>query len=185
MITNKNEDKSINFLQPVGTSESVVYTSFNWLTTIGKYLLICVQIVALGAFAFRLVMDGRNNDLSTSINKQVEVLENDTWKKNAIKYENLQSLLGDIKVIKEEQIINSSKISEILNAIPLTLNAESISFSNGRVSISITTTDFSALKNYEDALKNNEYYSDVRFDITKQGDGLDVSVSFVINQDIE
>ena len=124
MITGKKEDKSINFLQPVGTTDSVVYTSFNWLTTIGKTLLMIVQGVVLVVFALRLVMDGRNNDLTSDINAQVKVLENETWKKNAIKYENLQGLIGDIKLVQEEQILYSSIISEILNSIPLTLEVE-------------------------------------------------------------
>lgn len=185
MIPGKKEDKSINFLQPVGSTDSVAYTSFNWLTSIGKTLLMIVQGVVLVVFALRLVMDGKNNDLTSDINAQVKVLENDTWKKNAIKYENLQELIGDIKLVREEQMLYSSLISEILNSIPLTLEMENISFNNGRVSISINTTDFKALKDYEDALKNNEYYSDVRFNITKQGDGLQVSVSFAVEQKVD
>jgi len=185
MITGKKEDKSINFLQPVGASESVVFTSVNWLATIGKNLLLIVQIVVLVVFALRIVMDGRNNDLTSKINSQVGILENDTWKKNAIKYENLQNLMGDIKVIGEKQDLNSNLISEILSAIPLTLNLENISFTNGRVSLSLKTTDFKALKNYEDALKNNTYYTDVKFNIAKTGDELEVAVSFNIKEGIK
>jgi hypothetical protein len=185
MITGKKEDKSINFLQPVGASESVVFTSFNWLGTIGKNLLLVVQIVVLVVFALRIVMDGKNNDLTSKINSQVGILENETWKKNAIKYENLQNLMGDIKLIGEEQELNSNLISEILSAIPLTLNLENISFTNGRVALSLKTTDFKALKDYEDALKNNSYYSDVRFNISKTGDELEVSVSFNIKEEVK
>ncbi len=180
MITGKKEDKSINFLQPVGASESVVYTSFNWLGTIGKNLLLIVQIVVLVVFALRIVMDGRNNDLTSKINSQVGILENDTWKKNAIKYENLQNLMSDIRLVGDEQVLNSNLISEIISAIPLTLNLQNISFNNGRVSLSLNTTDFKALKDYEDALKNNSYYSNVRFNISKTGDELEVSASFNI-----
>jgi len=185
MIQGKKEDKSINFLQPVGASESVVFTSFNWVTSIGKNLLMVVQIVVLIVFALRLVMDGRNNDLTAKINNQVGILENDTWKKNAIKYENLQNLTQDIKVIQEGQELNSNLISEILSTIPLTLNIESVSFNNKRVGIALKTTDFKALKNYEDSLKTNNYYSDVKFNIAKTGDELEVSVSFIINEEIE
>jgi len=185
MIIGKKEDKSINFLEPVGASDSVVFTSVNWLATIGKNLLLVVQVIVLVVFALRIVMDGRNNDLTSKINSQVGILENDTWKKNAIKYENLQNLMGDIKVIGEKQDLNSNLISEILSAIPLTLNLENISFTNGRVSLSLKTTDFKALKNYEDALKNNTYYTDVKFNIAKTGDELEVAVSFNIKEGIK
>ena len=92
--------------------------------------------------------------------------------------------MSDIKLIGAEQNLNSNLISEILSAIPLTLNLENISFSNGRVSLSLKTTDFKALKNYEDALKNNTYYTDVKFNISKTGDELEVSVSFNIKEEV-
>ncbi len=93
--------------------------------------------------------------------------------------------MGDVKLIEKGQDLNSNTISEILSAIPLTLNLENISFNQGRVSISLRTTDFKALKNYEDALKNNSYYSDVKFNIAKTGDELEVAISFNIKEEIE
>ena len=59
-----------------------------------------------------------------------------------------------------------------------------MSINNDRVSIAIKTTDFLALKNYEDALKNNTYYSDVRFNISKTNDELEVSVTFIVNEEV-
>lgn len=186
MLKKNDNPKSIDFLKPVGESEKVVTASFNWLTTIGKSLLMGTHIIVLAAFGYRLVMDGRNNDLTKEINAQVKVLENDTWKKSAIKYENLQNLLTDMKVVKEEQELNSKLIAEILDGIPLTLSVENISITNRRVSISLKTTDFNALKNYEDSLKNNEdYYTNVKFNIQKLGEELEVAISFEVIGEIE
>jgi len=185
MLKSKDQTKSINFLEPVGDSDSVSRTSFYWLTTVGKYMLVGVQVIVLGAFTFRLIRDGKNNDLADEINRQVAVLENETWKKNVIKYENLQSLLGDIKEIKDKQQINSNIISEVISGIPITINAESVSINNGRVSLSLKTADFQALKGYEDSLKNNTYYSDVKFNITLQGGEYEVGVTFVVLQEVE
>lgn len=185
MLKAKDQTKSINFLEPAGSTDSVLQTSFSWLTTIGKWMLMGVQAIVLGAFAFRLINDGRNNDLTSKIDAQVKVLENETWKKNVIKYENLQTLLRDIKVIKEGQELNSNLISEIINGIPLTMNVESISISSQRVTLSLTTSDFKALRDYEDSLKNNTYYSDVRVSIDKVGNVYDVSINFTVIKEIE
>lgn len=185
MLGKKDETKSINFLQPVGSSETVVRTSVNWLATVGKGFLIGVQIIVLGAFVFRFIKDQQNNDLTDEINRQVKILENDTWKQNAIKYENLQNLLGDVEEIKSTQDLNSNLISEIINGVPLTLSVENISINNSRVSISLKTIDFTALKNYEESLKNNEYYQDVRFDVKKSGDEWEVSLSFTVIKEVE
>ncbi|HNW23411.1 MAG TPA: hypothetical protein PKH06_01460 [Candidatus Dojkabacteria bacterium] len=185
MLKSKDQTKSINFLEPVGSSDSVGRTSFFWLTTIGKYMLIGVQAIVLCAFGFRLLRDGKNNDLADEINRQVGVLENETWKKNVVKYENLQNLLGDIKGVKDNQNINSSIISEVISGIPITINAESVSINNRRVSLSLKTADFQALKGYEDSLKNNTYYSDVKFNISLQAGEYEVGVSFSINEKTE
>ena len=179
MLKTKDQTKSINFLQPVGGSDGVIQTSFSWLTTIGKWMLMVVEIVVLGAFGYRLVMDGKNNDLTDQINDQVKTLENETWKKSAIKYQNLQSLLGDVQLASEKQELNSKLISEVINGIPLTIDLESISINKGKVSLSLKTSDFKALRSYEDTLKNNSSYSEVKVNIKLEGTEYQVSINFV------
>ncbi len=179
MLKTKDQKKSINFLQPLGDSDGVIQTSFSWLTTVGKWMLMVVEVVVLGAFGYRLVMDGKNNDLTDQINDQVKTLENETWKKSSIKYQNLQSVLGDIDTAKENQELNSKLISEVINGIPLTLDLQSISVNSGKVSLSIKTSDFKALRNYEDTLKNNSSYSEVKVNIKLEGTEYQVSINFV------
>ena len=185
MFNKKEESKSINLLEPVGSSESVGNISISWLTSVGKWMLIIVEIIALGAFAYRFIMDKKNNDLTEQINTQVSTLENATWKKSIVKYSNYQTLLSDVKIIKSKQEINSNLISEVINGVPLTLNVESISINNGKVSLSINTTDFNALRSYEENLKNNTYYSDVRVNIDMKDVEYDVSISFNVIKAIE
>ncbi len=178
MFKTKEEAKSINLLEPVGSGESVGRISISWLTTIGKWMLIIVEIISLAAFGYRFVMDGKNNDLTEQINSQVSTLENATWKKSIVRYGNYQTLLTDVKTVRNKQEINSNLISEVINGVPLTLNVESISINNGKVSLSIKTTDFNALRSYEENLKNNTYYSDVRVNINMKDVEYDVSISF-------
>ncbi len=185
MLRTNDQIKSINFLQPVGSSDGVIQTSFSWLTSVGKWMLMAVEAIVLVAFGYRLVMDGKNNDLTSQINDQVKTLENDTWKRSALKYENLQNLLSDVKAVKEGQDINSNLISEIINGVPLTLNVKSISINQGRVSLSITTTDFKALRSYEENLKNNSYYTDVRVNIELKDVEYEVSLSFEVLEKVE
>ncbi len=47
MFNDKEEAKSINLLEPVGSGESVGQISISWLTTIGKWMLIIVEIISL------------------------------------------------------------------------------------------------------------------------------------------
>ena len=183
MFKRNSESKSINFLEPINQDSEMLAGAFSWVSTVGKNLLIVVEIVVLAAFFGRFLMDERSNDLTEKINGQVSVLENDSWKQSSVRYDNLQNLLFDVKNIETGQTLNSSLVSEILSNIPMTLNVQSFSFNGARVSIALTTPNFKALKDYEDSLKNNSYYSDVRFNINKEGDELEVNVSFLINQE--
>lgn len=178
-----SEAKSINFLDPINKESDMASSALTWVSTVGKNLLIIVEIIVLAAFGARFFMDEKSNNLTEDINAQVAVLENDTWRQSAVRYSNLQGLLSDIKKIESQQKLNSRVISEILSNIPMTLNVHSFSFNGNRATLSLSTPNLNALKDYEDSLKNNSYYSDVRFNINKAGDELEVNVSFSINQD--
>ena len=184
MFKKKEIPKSINFLEPVNTPTDGWGNTIDWVSQIGKGLLVVVEIVVVGVFASRFILDKQNNDLADEVNSKVSVLENDTWKQNTVKYDNLQKLLVDISAIQVGQKLNSTVIAEITGNIPTTLNVKSFSVNGTRVSLSIETTDFKALKEYEDSLKNNQYYSDVKFNIVKSDSDLEVSVNFVSNDKV-
>ncbi len=175
--------KSINFLDPINKESEMLTGAFVWIGTVGKNLLIIVELIVLVAFGARFFMDERSNDLTEEVNAQIAVLENDAWRQSSVRYGNLQNLLVDLKKIESGQQLNSSVISEILSNIPITLNIQSFSFNGTRASLALSTPNLNALKDYEDSLKNNSYYSDVKFNINKAGDELEVNVSFLINQD--
>lgn len=180
MFNSNKQPKSINFLDPVAMPTDRWANAYLWLSNIGKNALIVVEVIVLIAFFSRFFLDKQNNDLAEEINSQVSLLENNSWKQSSIRYDNFQKLLSDIGKIKKGQTLNSKKISEIISAIPGSLGVKSFSFSGSRVSITIETTDFSALKSYEESLKSNEYYSDVRFNISKENSTLNVNISFVL-----
>jgi len=178
MFQKEKQPKSINFLEALYDPSDVWSNAYIWLVSIGKYLLIGVQIIALGAFFSRLVLDGRNNDLTEEINNKVVLLSNDTWKRNAFLFENYQILLGDVKKIREGQTINSLQIRELISGVPSTLVLEGLSFSERRVSLRLSSNNLSSVKDYESALKNNPMYEDVKFSITKEDAEISVGVSF-------
>lgn len=174
--------KSIDFMQPVSRPNDVWANAYDWMFSIGKYMLIVVEVIALGVFIARFFIDERSNDLTRDVNDQVAVLSGGNWKQDSITYENIQSLLGDIGRIKDGQQINSVIIDEIRNGIPYGLQVKTFSFSNGRVSLSLETTDFKSFKDYESAIKSNSNYEDVSFSTTKNDTVYEIRVSFVVNQ---
>ena len=123
MFKSEKQPKSIDFLQPVYSPTDIWSNAYIWLTEVGKYLLIAVEVVVLGVFLSRFILDKRNNDLTEEVNSKVTLLSNDTWKGNAMLFDNYQSLLLDVKKVREEQEINSTTISELINGVPSSLKS--------------------------------------------------------------
>jgi hypothetical protein len=179
MFKSDKQPKSINFLDALYSPNDLWSNAYVWLVNIGKYLLIAVQVVVLGVFFSRFVLDRKNNDLTEDINNKVVLLSNENWKKNSILFENYQTLLLDTKKVREGQEVNSTAVSELLSGIPSSLSLENFSFNEGRVSFHLVTSNLDSVKNYESALKNNPNYYDVKFAISK--DKTDVSVRVTFN----
>lgn len=180
MFNNKKQPQSIDFLQPVYSPTDIWANAYIWLTNVGKYLLIAVELVVLGVFFSRFILDRQNNDLTEEVNDKVTLLSNESWQKNASLYENYQYLLSDIRVVREKQEINSVKISELISGIPSSLHLSTFGYSVNRVSLRLTSNSLDAIKDYESSLKNNPNYSDVSFNINKDSSDIVVNVNFSI-----
>ncbi len=180
MFNNKKQPQSIDFLQPVYSPTDIWANAYIWLTNVGKYLLIAVELIVLGVFFSRFILDRQNNDLTEEVNDKVTLLSNESWQKNASLYENYQYLLSDIRVVREKQEINSVKISELVSGIPSSLHLSTFGYAVNRVSLRLTSNSLDAIKDYESSLKNNPNYSDVSFNINKDSSDIVVNVNFSI-----
>jgi len=178
MFKRDQQPKSINFLEAIYSPNDIFANAYVWLVQIGKYLLIFVQIVVLAVFFSRFIVDRKNNDLTEEINNKVVLLSNESWRKNSILFGNYQTLLEDIHKVKNDQEINSTKVSELINGIPSMLSLESFSYNEGRVSFLLKTFNLDVVNSYETTLKNNPDYYDVRFSISKEDSDISVRVSF-------
>lgn len=182
MFGSNKQPKSIDFLQPVYSPTDIWSTAYIWLTSVGKYLLIAVEVLVLVVFFSRFIYDKKNNDLSDDVNSKVTLLSNNTWKQNTVLYGNYQNLLNDVKKVRTAQEINSTKISELISGVPSSIQLTSFSYSASRISLRLTSSSLDAVKNYEAALKNNPDYTDVIVSITKENNDINVSVSFVLSE---
>lgn len=178
MFKRDQQPKSINFLEAIYSPNDMFANAYVWLVEVGKYLLIVVQIAVLGVFFWRFFVDRTNNDLTEEVNNKVVLLSNETWRKNSVLFDGYQTLLDDVRTIRGEQEINSTKVSELINGIPPMLSLESFSFNEGRVTFLLKTFNLDAVNNFETTLKNNPDYHDIRFSISKEDIEIDVSVSF-------
>lgn len=180
MFKSDKQSQSIDFLQPVYAPTDIWSNAYIWLANVGKYLLIVVEIFVLGVFFARFILDKQNNDLTEELNAKVDLLSNESWKKNAAVYENYQYLLSDIKLVRERQQINSVEISELMSGVPVSLHLSTFSYSMGKVSLRLTSNSLDSIKDYESSLKNNPNYSNVVFSIDKSNDEINVNINFAL-----
>jgi len=167
--------KSINLLDPVVAPGDIWAGLYNWVFTVGKYLLVAVQVVVLGVFFSRFIFDKKNNDLTDDINDQVDALDEPFFRSHEIKYHNIQDLLSDIAVLDEYQVTNSERIGGLLSSIPTELRLQQISYSDGDVSMSFLSDNDSAIKMYEKQLDGNPLYEGVSVSFSQSGNTNDVN----------
>lgn len=181
MAISFRQPKSINLLDPVYSPTDAFSKAYIRLVNVGKYLLIIVELVVLAVFFSRFILDKQNNDLTEEINSQVGLLSDGTWRKNGTLYSNYQSVFRDIEIVRTGQKISSNIISEIVSGIPITLNLRSFSLRESRVSLSLMAINLEDVKIYESALKANERYKDVNFNISKDEFEIIVGITFNLN----
>jgi len=176
---------SINLLESVGAPADVWEKMYDWIFTVGQYLLVIVEAVVLIVFVTRFTLDTRNNNLSDDINFLVSELENETNKTNEARFNTLNGLLLDIEELVVEQKINSIIIDSIIDEIPNDIVFKSFSFSDAGVSMNFEAQDFDAINSYETTLKNNPLYEQVNLGLNKSvdDDAIQFSVNFKIAEE--
>lgn len=180
MAISKKNKNSINLIDPVYTENDAFAKAYEWMVTIGKYLLIFVEMIVLGVFFSRFFLDKKRIDLNEEVESQIQLLRTEPWVSNNILFSRYQKLLKDVKTVKNGQQINSSVVSEIVSGIPITLTLKGFTLNESKVSMSFMANSLEEVKIYESALKENERYSDVSFSIQKEDAEISVGVSFNI-----
>ena len=64
----------------------------NWALTIGRVLIIIVEIIALSAFIYRFILDNELRDINSKIKQEQEILSTQAQKEAT--YRNLQDRLS-------------------------------------------------------------------------------------------
>lgn len=180
MAISKKNKNSINLIDPVYTENDAFAKAYEWMVTIGKYLLIFVEMIVLGVFFSRFFLDKKRIDLNEEVESQIQLLRTEPWVSNNILFSRYQKLLKDVGTVKNGQQINSSVVSEIVSGIPITLTLKGFTLNESKVSMSFMASSLEEVKIYESALKENERYSDVSFSIQKEDAEISVGVSFNI-----
>ena len=81
---------SINLLR--NNKKDTIEHIINWAVTIGRILVVVVELAALAAFLYRFTLDNQLQDLHSKIKQEQTIIE--LQKKNEDTYRNLQNRLS-------------------------------------------------------------------------------------------
>lgn len=140
---------SINLLK--SSKNDTLEQVINWSLTVGRVLVIVVELIALGAFLFRFGLDRQIIDLHTQIkNKQIIVAD---LKQSEDTYRNLQDRLAiaaSFSSLGESQV---KEFTDIIDFAPNGLNFNAVSFDGQSLRIDANVTSVEALSIFVASLK--------------------------------
>ena len=140
---------SINLLK--SNKNGTLEQAINWSLTIGRVLVIGVELIALGAFLFRFGLDRQIIDLHTLIkNKQIIVSD---LKQSEDTYRNLQDRLAVAASFSNVGANQVKIFTDIVSFAPVGLTFNQISFDGSNIRIDANVTSVEPLSSFVAALK--------------------------------
>jgi Tfp pilus assembly protein PilN len=140
---------SINLLK--SNKNDTLEQIINWTLTVGRAMVIIVELIALGAFLFRFGLDQQLIDLRSTIKQKQAIVT--ALKDSEDTYRNLQDRLGvaySFSNLGKEQV---KVFKDIIGFAPSGIVFTNVTFTQGNVRIEANAFSVNALSKFVDALK--------------------------------
>lgn len=134
----KSPDLNIDLLpneSPISSTNEAVH----WVLTVGRYLIIVTEVIALSTFLFGVWLAKEKNDLKNSIKyKQTQVDNyqncdpNNTASFCEDRFRKIQNQINQVASIRTGEFEQSTVLTEFAHLLPIGLTLESLS-SDGKV----------------------------------------------------
>jgi Tfp pilus assembly protein PilN len=138
----KSTDLNIDLL-PKSTASATSGEAVHWALTVGRYLVIFTEIVALGAFLIAIWLSKEKNDLKVSVKqKQAEIAQyqncdpSDTEKFCEDRFRKIQTQINQIVSLENSQDQNNKVMSELLTLLPVGIKLESLGIDKNQLDFS-------------------------------------------------
>lgn len=159
----------LNLLKPQGEQQKIVVRLISWSLSIGRYIVILVEIVVLAAFLSRFKLDADIQSSKESIDSQIPFIE--SLKADEILIRQTQLQLSIIKNIRQESPDYGVIIKKIADQTPggVIIDNLSISKTTGKMDLIIngTAKNNNELTTFLLGLREDKSFSDVN--ITNAG----------------
>lgn len=120
----KKDRLSLNLLYPQGLPEKIYLKFLKWLLNYGKFILIAVEVVVIGAFLARFTLDAQEAELTQKIDNQIPYIE--SLKNDEVLIRRTQFKLTEVKKSFDTSPNWKNILNQISQQIPLGITLQSL-----------------------------------------------------------
>lgn len=161
----------ISLLPKHGLEGTVIGKFFDWVFSVGRYIVVFTELIVIGAFLSRFWLDRRNTDLSEKIRQQRAILESTQEFENEFRL--FQSKLNVIaqELEKGEDLLLPFQI--VVKSLPNDIYLRSFNWSEKNQQANLNTAVFSeaGLSLFIDSLLSQPEVSSVDIGTIKKDKG--------------
>jgi Tfp pilus assembly protein PilN len=141
---------------------SFVERFLNWTLTIGRIVVICTELIALGAFLYRFSLDQQLIDLHSKIKQEQAIVV--FLKDNEASYRNLQDRLQVASNFSETGTYRVNVFNDLIALAPPGIVFDDFNLTNDRIRINANVYSVSALSSFVDSIKKYKSIDKVLID---------------------
>lgn len=145
---------SINLIK---SKTNLIDEIVKWSLTVGRLLIIVVEIIAFSTFIYRFSLDRTLVDLHDEIIQQQAIVEN--LSERELTYRNFQERIKLASSIHETGNENLKTLNHIASITPSNVKFNSISIDGKEIKIDADTTSLSEMSNFLKLLRDYEKIS--------------------------
>lgn len=183
MAAPNKKQKKINLLVKEGFEHTALGRGLNWVLSAGRIIVILTELVVIIAFLSRFWLDTTRNDLknqNSALKFQVE--ENAPFE---TEFRKTQKRLDLYQRITGQQAGAATIVQDISSQLPTDVSLESISFTEGELTIRGLALSESGLAGFIKALNESQSVEEARLSDVSLGTSLGQVLSFTVRGDLE
>ena len=163
---------NLDLLRPQSQPQQLVIKIFKWLLSSGRFLIIAVEIVVLGAFLFRFKLDADIASTREAIEEQIPFIDSLASDETFIRKTQFQQ--STIKTTKQSSPDFANILDNISKQTPSGVTLSTLNMGNGIGNASLklvaTATDNTQLNSFIAGLKSTNLFSDLTLaDVSFEG----------------
>lgn len=175
--------KKINLLVKEGFENSQIGKILSWLLTVGRAIVIVVELVVICAFLSRFWLDRQLTDLvENNNNKRVQIEASNSFEQD---FTSLQKRLAVAKQIDGERLTPSLYTKEATKLLPHQVILSDISFNQDKFSFAGVSSDEAGLAGFIKALEKSDKFTNVTLDTISLNSGETFYINFTVRANPE